>query len=543
MLPDNRDENGDLVIEVDLTPYVYDPDKSNNLSLDFLSSLTGTFTLDATNPLAFKFTVTQANTPHHLISYAIKDGQGGFDVGQIKLVQENEKLSFARTLSAGYSFGYQLDEMGGLWVTGENNQGNLGIGNKESQSAWVQPDGVKNKRFDAVATNQGKPIQGNNPAHAVRYGYLLDTDGFIWVAGDNSLGQLGKENEDNISTWQRVTECKINDNNNATCPSFTQISAGNMHGYALDTKGRIWSAGFNGYGQLGRDSSLATPYPHSPNWSLSLCSNTYGEESNNPNNDIPCPVFTSVDAGPYHGYALDEEKNLWVIGDNRNGQLGISDKHENVELGSSQYRWIKINKVADQNGALIDSPSFIQVSAGGGNHSNSFGYALSAEGYLYATGDASNGKLANAYLSDPANNRTEIWSKVTHTRQVKGADLPVLFKAVSTGHEHTYALAKDCGIWGVGANLNGQLATGSNTPASTNEWILPKKSDGRYFSGIGVTELTAGAYMGYIKTNDGLWGVGDKMGLGLADPNLSEDASVYLWQKLPTLFSKSENRF
>ncbi len=540
ILSDNWDENGNLFVEIDLTPYVYDPDASTHLTLDSLSSLTGTFTTSATNPLGFRFIVTQNDAPYHLISYVIKDGLGGFDVGQIKLAQNDDLSITTHTLSAGYSFGYQLDEMGKLWVTGENSQGNLGLGNTENQSTWVQPDALKNIGFDAVVANQGAPIQTDNLTYELRYGYLLDKDGFIWVSGNNELGQLGNGDNTNVSSWQKITECEISDNYRAACPTFTHLSAGSIHGYALDIKGRIWSAGFNGYGQLGRNSASTKPYPYSAYWSPSLCTSAYGEESQNPSYEIPCPVFTSIDAGPYNGYAIDEEKNLWVIGNNRNGQLGagealtMGDNAENTNLGSSQYRWVKINKVADQNGALTSPPSFIQASAGGANSTNSFGYALSTDGYLYATGDATNGQLANAHLSDSANNRTQIWSKVTHTRSLtSGASFPILFKAVSAGHEHTYALAKDCGIWAVGANVNGQLATGTNTPASTNKWTLPKKSDGRYFSGIGVTEFSAGANTSYIKTNDSFWGVGEKTALGLTEA--PEDNNLYLWQKLPSL--------
>lgn len=557
--PTSTDANGNLFTEVDLTPYVYDPDKLTHLTLTSLLSLTGTFTPDDGDPLKFRFTTTEANTPYHLISYLLKDGQGGFDTGQIKLVLDDGASRVTHTMSAGYGFGYRLDEMGSLWVTGENNHGNLGTGNQEKQEAWIQPLAVENTRFEAVAANQGNPIQNNNPAAAWRYGYLLDTDGFIWVSGNNYLGQLGTGGNTDISTWQKITTCKLDDNDAATCPTFTQISAGSVHGYALDTKGRIWSAGYNHYGQLGRnDASLSPerPYLHSPLWGISLCSNTYGEESKNANNDIDCPVFTSVNAGPFHGYAIDDAKNLWVIGNNRNGQLGVGeaismgDNTDNSKLGGSQYRWIKISKVRDQDGGLINASSFVQVSAGGGNSTNSFGYALDDEGYLYATGDGSNGKLANAYLSDEANKRTHTWGKITHARRlVDGTDLPVLFKEVSAGHEHAYALAKDCGIWGVGANSHGQLATGSNNPSQSSKWILPKKSDNRYFSGVNVSELTTGAYMGYIKNNGTPWGVGEKNGLGLADFNLAEnnrlseedmlpeENNVYLWQKLPSLLN------
>ncbi len=542
---DNTDANGNPFIDIDISPYIYDPDASNSLRLKTLLTHSGEIAQDPNNPLKFKFTATNRDVPYHYVTYLLEDGQGGFDVGQIKIIPDDGLSRISYTMSAGYGFGYLLDENSHLWVTGENTDGNLGIGNTTKSDTWVVPSAIAKNTFSAVSANQGAPISGNNPAEPKRFGYLLDTEGVIWATGDNDFGQLGFGNYDPSTKWKISSACKIN-NSAVVCPVFTEISAGTYHAYALDINGIIWSTGYDAYGQLGR---LNTEQNNSdPYWSHSLCTDKYNSNSSG-GNSITCPTFTTVNAGPYHGYAIDTRGELWVIGNNRNGQLGVRDQNdgtgsptENVPMGNpnnatstggKQYKWVKIRTIVDENGRQVNAPQFAQVDAGGGNTTNSFGYALDVEGNLYATGDASNGKLGNAQLSNSANERTNAWSKVTVSRYLPtGVELPILFKEVRVGHEHVYALAKDCGIWGVGSNQYGRLATGSDTPTFSNQWLLPKKKNGDYFSGIKVTELTTGANMGYIKNNGIIWGVGEKNGLGISS-NTGEN--IYLWQELPKI--------
>ncbi|MGN0523774.1 MAG: X2-like carbohydrate binding domain-containing protein [Eubacterium sp.] len=78
---------------------------------------------------------------------------------------------------------------------------------------------------------------------------LLDEDGNVWTAGYNDHGQLGKDGG-NSSIFTQIT---VGDG-----VKIKSIAAGDSYNVLLDEDGNVWTAGFNKFGQLGRDENINT---------------------------------------------------------------------------------------------------------------------------------------------------------------------------------------------------------------------------------------------------------------------------------------------
>jgi alpha-tubulin suppressor-like RCC1 family protein len=158
----------------------------------------------------------------------------------------------------GGQYGFTFFESnGGLWAAGLNGQGQLGNGNTTNQSTPVD-----------VATNwgmsAGSPIvkviggscfhDGTNVASAGWAG-ILTSAGTFRMAGYNGQGQLG-----DASTTSRSTPVTPNVGSGA----ISQIGS-NGQSYAsvalLKSDGTLYTWGYNGYGQLGNGNTTNQSTP------------------------------------------------------------------------------------------------------------------------------------------------------------------------------------------------------------------------------------------------------------------------------------------
>lgn len=89
------------------------------------------------------------------------------------------------------------------------------------------------------------------------------------------------------------------------------VSAGNYHVLALDEDGYVWAWGDDYYGQLGQGSSGG--YETTPVQVNKIDENTFLTD------------IVYIDAGFDHSMAIDKYGQIWVWGNNENGQLGLGD--------------------------------------------------------------------------------------------------------------------------------------------------------------------------------------------------------------------------
>ena len=301
-------------------------------------------------------------------------------------------------VAAGSHHSLALDNTGKVWSWGRDIYGQLG----------------DNASYGTLADDKPTPVQVTGLTGIIMisagsdHSLALDNTGKVWAWGNDGFGQLG----DNAALVHQPTPVAV-----TGLPTIIDIEAGYNHSLALDNTGKVWSWGWDAFGQLGDNAALVTqpmPVAVSVAWgantiiaisSLShhnlVLDNTgkvwswgwdaYGQLGDNAALfDRPTPVavsvawgantITAIEAGQYFSLALDNLGNLWSWGDDAEGQLG-------------------------DNAALVDQPTPVAVAtltgiiaiAGGYFHS----LAVDNTGKVWSWGDDGFGQLGNnAALAD-----------------------------------------------------------------------------------------------------------------------------------------------
>lgn len=228
-----------------------------------------------------------------------------------------------------------------VWAVGKNNNGQLGVGDNDNRSIWVETD-LNGVSDISSGSNSGYAIAG----------------GFLYVTGENGQGQLGLGDLTSRNSWVKVEGLS----------DVVKVSGGQSHAYAIaesDTK--LYATGSNGYGQLGRsDVCSSSTYCKSSNWGYA---NING--------------VSQIEAGWYHGYALVGDE-VYSTGWNRYGELGRSDICYGSDCKAGEWGETGLTGVS-------------KVVSGG-----SFGYAL-VGGVLYSVGSNRAGQLGIGSFSDRKN--------------------------------------------------------------------------------------------------------------------------------------------
>ena len=233
-------------------------------------------------------------------------------------------------VSCGGFFTVCVDYEGFIWSFGQNKLGQLGTGNTTN-------------------FNVPQKIQDIPPVLSVSCGdshtLIITTDSNLWSWGNNGSGQLCLGNKENQMKPQKTSFSNI-----------SKISTGVHHSLFQNDKGEIFSCGYNRLGQccLGHfDSPQITPslilnapenivhfvcgsqhnlfldsegnvfsVGHNERGALGLGHNTNQNVLNKIINIPPIQIISCVSASCY---LIDIEGNLWSFGNNHFGQLGQGD--------------------------------------------------------------------------------------------------------------------------------------------------------------------------------------------------------------------------
>ena len=193
-----------------------------------------------------------------------------------------------RAVAAGQYHTILTDENGGVWTAGYNSDGQLGrsenVNSGTPNTAFKKAEGLDNVKI--VGASGGT-------AHTV----LLDESGNVWTAGNNLHGQLGRQTAKNVdSKFEKVAD-------GISGVKITAIAAGSRYTVLLDDSGNVWTAGSNGYGELGRETN-------------GMSSSVFGKA------DLQGATAAKFIAAGGTTIVIDTDGNVRTSGINGHGQLG-----------------------------------------------------------------------------------------------------------------------------------------------------------------------------------------------------------------------------
>ena len=253
---------------------------------------------DATNRKTFTETTTNVDDVKSIYcgrnhTFMLKNdgtlwGCGSNNYGQLGLGDNNHRYTFTqittnadniKSVHCADCHTLILKNDGTLWGCGQNNFGQLGLG-----------DNINRNTFTQITTN------ANNIKEiycGMYHTLILENDGTLWGCGKNDYGQLGLGDGSNRTTFTQIT---------ANSDNIKSVYCGWGHTLILKNDGTLWGTGYNEQGQLG------------------LGDNTNRYTFTQIANDIK-----SVYCGDSHTFILKNDDTLWGYGYNYYGQLGLGD--------------------------------------------------------------------------------------------------------------------------------------------------------------------------------------------------------------------------
>lgn len=135
---------------------------------------------------------------------------------------------------------------------------------------------------------------------------ILKANGTVWASGANDVGQLG--NGTTGSVQGDLTQVIKQDG--SALSNIVKIASGAGHTLALDKDGKVWAWGWNNNYQLGTDNKTNYEYavPVLDEFGVKQLSN-----------------IVDISAGYYHSAFVTKEGEVYQVGLNNYGQLGVNN--------------------------------------------------------------------------------------------------------------------------------------------------------------------------------------------------------------------------
>jgi alpha-tubulin suppressor-like RCC1 family protein len=311
----------------------------------------------------------------------------------------------------------------------------------------------------------------------------LSSTGQIYSWGDiNTYAALG-----NGSSSGSPTPVLVSGGALPAGTTFSQIAAGGYVSLALTPAGKVYSWGYNAFGDLGDGNMTNSTTPVAVG----------------PLGDVRVKLdqtATQLSAGINFGLALTSGGWIYGWGDGSSGQLGDAST-----AGSDE-------PVAVSSSGVPAGTTFTQVAAGLQD-----GLALTSTGHLYTWGANTNGQLGNG--------TTASFSDVLVP--VSGGAIPAgtTFTQIAAGGQQDLALSSTGQLYAWGDGTLGQLGDGSFTssdvPVAVSRGAIP--------AGATITQIVSGYWSDFALTSTGAlyaWGQNDEGTLGDNNSGTAVDVPV-----------------
>jgi alpha-tubulin suppressor-like RCC1 family protein len=338
-------------------------------------------------------------------------------------------------VSAGYRHTMALKSDGTLWAWGNNDSGQLGLGNTTAKDSPTQVEPGSTWKVVSAGWD---------------YTLAIKTDGSLWAWGVNNYGQLGLGAADgNV----HATPTQV-----APGTTWKAVSCGMYDTLAIQSNGSLWAWGWNESSNLGLGNQ---------------------NEVNTPTQVGGLTTWTSVSSGDGYTLAIQSNGSLWGCGDNMVGELGLgnSDGVDIMTAVNPASTWAAAATCGSDSYSLViksdgslwgcgrndsyelgigsdaSNPNTLTaVDPGSTWKSVSCGddctLAVKTDGSLWAWGFTTSGNLGLGHTGQTVTSPTRVGTGHTWT-------------SVSAGYEQTVALKSDGSLWAWGDNFYGDLGLGN----------------------------------------------------------------------------------
>lgn len=167
------------------------------------------------------------------------------DPSQTKLTLDYDET--VKTISAGSWHSVVITSKGRALTFGSSNYGQLGLGNQNNQ---LLP-------LEVPKPSQDPSVKFTDASAGGSHTLFLGSDGNVYGVGMNSWGELGNGSRVDI----QLTLTRMLKPQNAPNVTYTNLSAGGYHSLMVGSDNHLYGCGYNGYGQLGNNSTNVTTVP------------------------------------------------------------------------------------------------------------------------------------------------------------------------------------------------------------------------------------------------------------------------------------------